>query len=133
LGKLSSISRYTGAPNLYQFFQENRYYGSNGIGGRLTSTTHSFLDFLNLPVETTNYTYDTRGELTSVQYPHETSGSRSMLTVNYDYNNGMVVTATESGLGTVLGSLTYNAAGGVMTLVTPAGGASQIAYDTRNR
>ncbi len=130
-GKLYSITRYKGAPSLYQFFQEKRSYG--GIGGRLSSTTHSFYDWYLIPNETTNYTYDTRGQLTSIQYPQETPPNRSILTVNYAYSNGMVVTATEGGTGTVLGSVAYNAAGGVATVLTPGGGASQIAFDTRNR
>jgi len=114
-----------------QALEERRLY--NGPGGRLSEHVHLFANDQGSFEEHTSYLYNARGQVSQITYPGETGASRSILTVGYAYLNGLPVAAIEGGTGTVLGTLSYNAAGGVKRVETPGGGRTEIEFDSRNR
>ncbi|HYV85095.1 MAG TPA: RHS repeat-associated core domain-containing protein [Patescibacteria group bacterium] len=129
LGKLTTLLSYDPAGN--PLLTEQRLY--NGLGGRMSDQVHTFSNWSGVAPETTHYDFDTRGQLVKIVYPHEPNTLRTFLTVDYNYNNGMAVNAVEDGIGTILGSLSYNAAGAVSRVDMPGGGRNDITYDVRNR
>jgi RHS repeat-associated protein len=108
---------------------ESQFY--QGIGGRLSAVVETFPDWTS--GARTAYTYDTLGQLTSIDYPIESPGSHTALTVDYVYSHGVVTKAREHGLSRDLGTVTYKASGAVDTLDTPGLGRSQFTYEDRNR
>lgn len=140
LGKLTTVLNYDEDGTLW--LTENLKY--NGLGGRLSEISHVFkeysppgtLDFS----EITSYTYDTRGQLTSLTYPIEPSPTRTRLPLNYAYKNGILISATSvpppgctSCPTTLLATLTYGAGGGIEQIKMPGGGRTWTTYDSRNR
>jgi YD repeat-containing protein len=129
LGKLTTIESYNKG-NWESI--ERRFY--EGVGGRLSKTIHEFISWPPLTKAETEYQYDTRGQLISIKYPYESNSTRPRLQVDYTYANGYALSATDHAASDPpLGQVTYNAAGGVATLLTPGGGKTEMTFDSRNR
>jgi RHS repeat-associated protein len=125
-GKVTTIKSYeNGLLNL----TESRTY--DGLGLRLSKMVQTPAN--TSQSVTTEFDYDTRGQLSLLQYPIEGGATRTRLGVNYAYLNGYLVSATQAGTPTVLGQATYNPAGAIAELTTPGGGKTEMTFDSRNR